>query len=321
MPNTFENLRFYHAAKNAASASVLPPSLSSFSNSTVAQLAVWETCLRKIYFFNSPLETHETTDNLQVDGETKSGFFEGSSALEFLLSLLCGLDSKVVGETEIFGQFKLFAQSAEAQRIAFFRDPRAVQFLFQEVKVLRDTHLKGLGVQSYGSLIRRMSKDLPRVSILGYGHLAQEIIPWFKNKHIDIHVRNPKRYSDSETFSFHELNQTPFAELVVIAAPIATAELTKMFAAKGQKTKQIIDCRSLDAKQTSLLNSLCTNDFSDNFTDNYHVVELKDLFQLLSGEQQRIHEALPLIRQEISRKVEAYSLKSHHRPMGWDDLC
>ncbi len=309
MPNTFENLRLYHAAKTSETNLHLKAS-------DVSPGAVWETCLRKIHFYNSAEEKKLLEAILpempSSPPEKSPRFYEGDMALEFLLSLLCGLDSKVVGETEIFGQFKLFAQSPEAQKISFFRDSRAVQFLYQEVKAIRDIHLKGLGVHSYGSLIRKMSKDLPSVSIIGYGHLAQEVIPWFKNKRIDIHVRNPERYTNEGTLRFHDLydsTQTSLAELVVVAAPISSEELKLLFASRGQKISQIIDCRSLDSKQTSLV------------SDKYNVVELKDLFDLLKGQQQKIQEALPRIRNEISKCVKAYSLRSHHRPMGWDDLC
>ena len=237
-------------------------------------------------------------------------FTRGASALDFLLTLLCGLDSKVVGETEIFSQFKNFVKTAEAQKILYFRHPKAVQFLFQEVKSIRETHMKGLGVHSYGSLIRKMSKDLDRVSVIGYGQLAEEVIPWFKNKNIDIHVRNPEKYRAVAGREFHVLGHQRIAPLVVIAAPVKTSELLIYFTQHGSDIQQVIDCRSLTAEQTSLLGRTAFN-----------VVELKDLFDQLTGQQDKIRQALPAIRTEITFRVQNYLSKSQHRPMGWDDLC
>jgi len=310
MLNTIENLRFYHAANK----SIALATLGAAEDSAV----VWETCLRKIYFFDSleSLSADPITPSFVSEKEQALRLYEGGEALEFLLSVLCGLDSKVIGETEIFGQFKNFAQSPEAQNLAFFRDQKAVQFLFQEVKAIRDAHLKGLGVHSYGSLIRKMSKDLDRVSIIGYGNLSQEVIPWFKNKHIEIHVRSPEKYSDQGNLQFYKLGSAELSSLVVIAAPITNTELQKIFSAQslsasqGSKITQIIDCRSLNHEQTSLVGS-----------GDYEVVELKDLFDLLAGQQQKIQEALPRIRSEIKQRVEEHLLRSHHRPLGWDDLC
>ena len=300
MSTSVDKLQFYHSS----SKDLLADSWPAFSYGT----AVWETCLRKIIFVAADESKTLTSEHLQVNQNLH--FYEGASALDFLLTVLCGLDSKVVGETEIFWQFKNFVQTTEAQKNLFFRNPKTIQFLFQEVKALRETHLKGLGVHSYGSLIRKMSKDLDRVCVIGHGHLAEEVIPWFKNKNIDVHVRSPEKYSRVAGREFYRLGHQRMAPLVVIAAPIDTADLLVYFKEHGSGIQQVIDCRSLSREQTSLI---------DHAT--YSVVELKDLFDLLAGQQDKIRKALPAIRAEISLRVQDYMLKSQHRPMGWEDLC
>src|SRR4051794_17953925 len=57
---------------------------------------VWATCLRSLAFGGTP----ETGDEYYLQGE----------AYRFLLEVVCGLKSPIVGETEVFGQFKVFSQ-------------------------------------------------------------------------------------------------------------------------------------------------------------------------------------------------------------------
>lgn len=51
-----------------------------------------------------------------------------------------------------------------------------------EVKKVRTEHIVGLGSQSYGSLLRRNTKDLDSATICGSGQLALEILPWLAHK-------------------------------------------------------------------------------------------------------------------------------------------
>ena len=76
--------------------------------SLLQDTALFETCLRKIYFFDEDAEIR--TELL----EKKIKFYQGSEALQRLLEVLCGLHSRVLGETEIFGQFKKFIDSIES---------------------------------------------------------------------------------------------------------------------------------------------------------------------------------------------------------------
>src|SRR3989475_6294583 len=67
----------------------------------------WQTCLRRILFLNS-------NDNRAVIEAAEVGkavpptveVFRAQEAYRFLLEVICGLNSPIVGETAVMGQFK-----------------------------------------------------------------------------------------------------------------------------------------------------------------------------------------------------------------------
>ncbi len=106
--------------------------------------------------------------------------YRGEAGYELLLRIATGLESAVLGETEILGQFKTAWNQQEAKL------PRAIRAeihaLLEDVKMIRTHYLIGLGGQSYGSLVRKLlgGKLSPsqKVGLIGAGTLAQEILPY-----------------------------------------------------------------------------------------------------------------------------------------------
>src|SRR5215831_12199098 len=123
----------------------------------------WQTFLRRILFLNS-------NDNRATIEAFESGelglptieIFRGREAYRFLLEVVCGLNSPIVGETAVMGQFKEFSQHAKFPTTswgAFLR--RITSNLMMDAKRIRHDHLQGIGSQSYGSLVRQHVKGLP----------------------------------------------------------------------------------------------------------------------------------------------------------------
>src|SRR5207249_910336 len=101
----------------------------------------------------------------------------------FLLEVICGLNSPIVGETAVMGQFKEFSLQARFPKTpwgAFLS--RLMSNLLIDAKRVRHDHLQGIGSQSYGSLVRQHVKGMPTVAVLGAGKLAREILPWLIGK-------------------------------------------------------------------------------------------------------------------------------------------
>jgi Glutamyl-tRNAGlu reductase, N-terminal domain len=123
--------------------------------------------------------------------------FEGAAAYAFLLRICCGLESKLVAETEIFGQIKQAWRdfSAGGSRLAQQLGPW-MQHLFRDAKEIRAQHLGSLGSASYGSQVRRLLGDDAAAGptlLIGAGQLAQAIAPWLTGSELWLSNRTTAR--------------------------------------------------------------------------------------------------------------------------------
>lgn len=286
---------FYHYSKKP----------QTTSQPEVKSIAIWETCLRKIIFTES-LEEFLNEKKAHLD------LYEDEQALVFLLEVLCGLQSKVIGETEIFGQFKQFLETEEAKKISFFKNQQFVQFLFKQVKEIREKYITQLGVNSYGSMIRKICQNEDEISLIGYGQLAKKILPWLGTRKVKVHVRDKSKYQDQDNIQFLNLDELGFFSTLIIAAPVQTAKLVSLIEPEAVVQK-IVDCRSLEEKDQSLKQVPQTQEAE--------VVDLNDLFANAEAKQEKLKSLLPIINQEIRDRVQSYLMKAQHRPLGWEDLC
>src|SRR2546421_8412160 len=159
----------------------------------------WHTCLRRILFLHAG-DSAAIIESIQNGGLRLPTIeiFRGHDAYRFLLETICGLNSPIVGETAVMGQFKEFSQHAKFQTTPWGRFLRQLTLnLMMDAKGVRTRHLQGLGSQSYGSLVRQEVKGLPAVAVLGAGKLAREILPWLIGKtKIRVFYRNWQHAKD-----------------------------------------------------------------------------------------------------------------------------
>jgi glutamyl-tRNA reductase len=109
--------------------------------------------------------------------------YTGAEAYAFLLRFACGLESRLVGETEIFGQIKESWREFCASPGLLSRQLDSwVQLLFQDTKEVRARQLSGLGSASYGSQVRRLlgTASAGPTLLVGAGQLAQAVAPWIQ---------------------------------------------------------------------------------------------------------------------------------------------
>jgi Glutamyl-tRNAGlu reductase, N-terminal domain len=123
--------------------------------------------------------------------------FEGAAAYAFLLRMCCGLESKLVAETEIFGQIKQAWRdfSAGGSRLVQQLSPW-MQHLFCDAKEIRAQYLGSLGSASYGSQVRRVLGDDAAAGptlLIGAGQLAQAIAPWLTGSELWLSNRTADR--------------------------------------------------------------------------------------------------------------------------------
>jgi hypothetical protein len=122
--------------------------------------------------------------------------YSGAEAYAFLVRFACGLESKLSGETEIFGQVKeSWRQFSARPGLQSRQLDSIVQSLFQDTKEVRARELSGLGSASYGSQVRRLlgAATPGPTLLLGAGQLAQSVAPWLPGDELLVWNRSADR--------------------------------------------------------------------------------------------------------------------------------
>lgn len=270
---------------------------------------VWKTCLREIAILDS---RQLRPEDLRPDDEV----YTREDGYRFLLEVICGLHSPLVGETEVFGQFKNFAVRAQEGPGGQCTAPW-IQRLIADAKRIRTNHLTGLGGRSYGQLAHRHLAGCPRIFILGAGHLAQETIPSLADHHVHIFCRRPEaaidlleRHPDGEV---HQIDDSigiagdgPVG--LIIAAPMSADEITAWVARIGCRFETIVDLRG--ESRADMLEIEGTN-----------VIHFKDILENLETNCRFASQRLEKAREEIFEHAEEFWRRYEVRPFGWEDLC
>jgi glutamyl-tRNA reductase len=264
------------------------------------------TCLRHVVIADADV----VADLAPQGGEV----LRGEEAYRFLLEVICGLHSPLVGETEVAGQFK--------NAVAAFNAPagsavaKVFKALFEDAKKIRDAHLKDLGSQSYGSVLRREIRGLRNVHILGAGHLVQEILPWVMKDglKLTIHVRDVVKATrelaeklGAETLSRLEIaaigEHVSKCDALVIAAPV-----TSNFVAQWSMGADFVA-------------DLRADSHVDRLTGFDRVLELGAFMSRLSENQALVLERKRLALAAIAKAALERARTVEYRPFGWEDVC
>lgn len=262
---------------------------------------VWETCVRVL---GLSLQNEKNSDSLHAVENVQT--YSGSQAYHFLLRVTSGLESPVLGETEVFGQFKNWLeQSPKWQALG--------KMILEDVKLVRRQYLEGLGAQSYGSWARKKLENQSRIMMIGCGQLGQEILPWLSksDRHVSVVVRNSERYKHLKSSAVEIIQQEQVQEwggALLILAPISDDQLQNII--NKSSFSLIVDLRDISGKfwgrQKLAQQSVFTLD--DAFVD---LQKFRELGQ--SQIQQAEQKLLELARQRAQSE--------QNRPFGWDDLC
>jgi glutamyl-tRNA reductase len=270
----------------------------------------FETCMRHILLLSSD-SLGEFADPIREGDQV----FKGEEAYRFLLEVICGLHSPLIGETEVYGQLKNKVSGFTFSTSPWHSDLRRMfRSLFEDAKVIREKHLKDLGSQSYGSVLRREAKGAKRVHILGAGHLVQEILPWLAKDGTEVHVycRNPKKAiailpNKVNVHGLSELVSSQSQEIFVVAAPV-TAAWIKAWLPSGSRFRLIADLRS-DSQVDRL---------AQNFG---RTLELGEMLTRISANQIALEQRKTDALDDAKVLAEKRSRHSEYRPFGWEDVC
>ena len=122
--------------------------------------------------------------------------YSGTEAYAFLLRFACGLESRLLGECEIFGQIKeSWREFASTPNPLSRKLDGWVQRLFTDTKEVRAGPLSRLGSASYGSQVRRLLGAVTEgpTLLVGAGQLAQAVAPWIETPELLLWNRNAER--------------------------------------------------------------------------------------------------------------------------------
>jgi glutamyl-tRNA reductase len=268
---------------------------------------VWKTCLREIAILESRAFA---SGELQPDDQ----LFENEGAYGFLLEVICGLHSPVLGETEVLGQFKNFAQRAQ-ESPAWRCTAPWIQRLLADAKRVRTNHLTGLGGRSYGQLALTHLAELPRVVMLGSGHLTQEMVPWFAEHRVEVFCRRPdvagavlERHANACLHAMDEQLEDGVATGVIIAAPMTAAEIASWAARVGCAIETVVDLRGESPGDP--LNIPAS-----------HVVHFQEIIDALETNCRFANARVERARKEIAQRATEFWDRYEVRPFGWEDLC
>src|SRR5262245_31694765 len=176
---------------------------------------VWRTCLREVAFAEEP-------ENVRGQSDDARPLIEGE-AYRLLLEILCGLQSPMLGETQVMAQFKAFLAALDGSS-AWLN--RIGQRLLADAREIRTEYLQGLGSRSYGSAVRQYLTTCRHAVIVGTGKLANEVLPFLADdgRTVDQWGRSPGPSSPATYRTLDVIEATAISNapaVVIIAAPIA----------------------------------------------------------------------------------------------------
>jgi glutamyl-tRNA reductase len=261
---------------------------------------VWRTCLREIAF----VDPRRKADS--------AGVLSEAAAYGHLLDVICGLDSPIVGETEVMHQFKAFVASLPAEHGAL---GELGQRLLADAGAIRARYLIGLGPRSYGSAVRRHVRDVPRVALVGTGMLASDVLAFVADEGRVVDLWGRREAVDmvlAPSVTYRRLDESssmPMAEsdtAMVIAAPISSCDISRT-AGRYDRLVRIVDLRAEGAE--------------DPPPPVPDLVTLQDVFAEVSRAARGADGRVAAAREEIRQCALAYASREKLRPSGWHDLC
>lgn len=276
----------------------------------------FKTCLRQIAIVDA--DGAQTLDSQLSESDE---VLRGAEAYQFLLEVICGLRSPLVGETEVSGQFKLAVSAFPVPANPWGQQmKRLFQNLFEDAKRIRQKHLVDLGSQSYGSVLRREFKRLPKIKtihVLGAGHLVQEILPWIAKDGIEVHVhcRNPEKARSeigAQTgVTIHSLVETvafKTGDAFVVAAPVSAQWMKAWMGAVADQSPEVIADLRADSHE-------------DRVDLGCRVIDLSQVFNHISETQAHLEARKASALKAIVASVHERNCYVEYRPFGWEDVC
>lgn len=250
-------------------------------------------------------------------------YYEGKEAYLFLLETICGLKSKLLGESEIVAQFKeafsLYIANEARSSVVL----RVLEKLFKDAKEIRRDFLLEIGQQSYAGISRKIiqNQNNDHVLILGSGKLAFDVIKQLEKRYtISVSARNKEKILEIQNL-FPQIsinivawdNKLKFNDYPIIVNTIGVEQIIfeeKFFKQRSELHQQplFIDLGSPSIIQTS-----------QNSHDG--VFRLEDVFNigldLDEAKTSKINNAKNAILEIVEKRIHTLG---HNYPFSWEEL-
>jgi len=304
-----ETLQVAHLAKKTLPANA--------KLNAVAGSFFFESCQRYLWITS-------VSENLEIPSAEK---YVGEDAYRFLMSISAGLESEIIGETDVFGQLKTAWSSFEKSKLKTELAPW-MQKLFEDTKDLRSRFLQNLGSASYGSLVRKLIARGPGpVLIIGAGQLGQSIAPYLLS-HCEIWISNRDEkklesfYEELANKSGARVRKIAFAELdeaLALAAQVVICIPPGESASERARDRRWIEAR---VEVGNLIHLGMLRKQADDWLRIAGFKCLDDLFELQKSIQDlkliQVNQAKKACHERAKLRALGASLSLPH---GWEDLA
>lgn len=252
--------------------------------------------------------------------------FHGIDAYHYFLRFACGLESKIQGETDVFGQVKIAFKKLQEENAELAEQFRGFFACWlEDTKEIRAQFLQNVGGNNYGALARRLlnPKVGDSVVVLGAGLVSKTVAPYFAEFELKVWNRSPERLIDLA----HQLSRkgNKFQALVdhkSLAAAVAQATIV-IFATPADVALPT-DAMAAISSGARILHLGAQRDQVQSLAavlDN-QLLTLTDLFEIDQEQalvrQKQVRQALDACHQRSLLRNLARSIHIAH---GWEDLA
>jgi glutamyl-tRNA reductase len=221
---------------------------------------------------------------------------------EFLLQVICGLKSKLLGENEIVGQFKDGFEKFLDQDVRNPSVTQVLQKLFKDAKSIRTEYLNDIGQYSYAGVTKKLIKNRGnenRVLITGSGQLTEDLLKVLHRK-FDLHIlaRNKEKViSLKENYDFKVIHWEDFNESINFGSIVNTIGSNEvLFDESFFKTFLL-----LNGQRSLFIDLSSPSCISTPYEVGNGVIRLEDIFQMSENLNAQKMDKIDLARDGIKK--------------------
>jgi glutamyl-tRNA reductase len=168
---------------------------SDRSKTEIPNFISWHTCMRSVYLSDERILNNDFLSNYKNEFQIYTGY----EAYSFLIEIVCGLHSKLYGESEVQAQFRdRFSENHLNDTALSHLFKKLRDQILEHSKIIRTQLLNGIGRQSYGGLCEKYIHSHKSIHLFGTGKLAEALLPYLASgeREVTVYGRNLPRMNE-----------------------------------------------------------------------------------------------------------------------------